>query len=101
MRALYCGFLLAAMSAASGAVAADSGHGQVLAQSHCAPCHIIAPNQRGEVAAAPPFDVIGRKHGFDVEMLAQAMRAPHPKMNFSPSAADAADIAAYIGTLPR
>jgi hypothetical protein len=53
------------------------------------------------VAVAPPFELIGRKYGFDPEAVARAILAPHPKMNFVPGPADAADIAAYISMLPR
>ncbi len=93
--------LFAAMVAASNALAADAGNGKRLAESHCAPCHTIAPGLRNEVADAPPFDVIGRKRGFDVDALAVVILGPHPKMNFSPRRAETADIAAYIGTLGK
>jgi mono/diheme cytochrome c family protein len=92
---------LAALVAASTAFAADSGRGQRLAQQHCSPCHVVAAPQRNEVAGAPPFDVIGRKYGFDVTKIGFAILGPHPRMNFSPRRADADDIAAYIGTLSR
>jgi mono/diheme cytochrome c family protein len=101
MKALFVCLLFAAISTTSSARAADAGRGRALALSHCAVCHIVVPGQRNEVADAPPFDVIGRKQGFDVQMLRAAILAPHPKMNFSPSEPDAADIAAYIGTLAR
>jgi hypothetical protein len=45
--------------------------------------------------------LIGRKNGFDAAALAFALLEPHPKMNFSPSQRDAADVAAYISTLAR
>ncbi len=90
---------LFAMAAATNARAADVGNGRRLAQSHCAACHSVAPQGRSEVAKAPPFDVIGRKYGFDADKIAHAIAGPHPKMNFSPRPADAADVAAYIATL--
>jgi cytochrome c len=83
------------------APAADAGRGQRLAQDHCAFCHSVAPHARSEVADAPPFDAIGRKYGHDADAIATAIAGPHPKMNFSPRPADAADIAAYIATLGR
>jgi len=93
---------LAAIAVAPGARAADARHGERLAKSHCAVCHIVAPHAaRNEVADAPPFDVIGRKYGFEVGAIARAIAGPHPKMNFSPRGPDAADIAAYIVTLKR
>jgi len=92
---------LVAIGAATQAHAADAGRGQRLADGHCASCHSVAPPGRGEVADAPPFEVIARKYGFDADMIARAIAGPHPKMNFSPQADEAADIAAYIAALRR
>ena len=80
---------------------ADVNNGRDIAQRQCSPCHIIEPHQRREVAIAPPFDVIGRKSGFDADLLAYALLEPHPKMNFAPSRCEAIDVAAYIGTLAK
>jgi mono/diheme cytochrome c family protein len=91
--------LLAVAAAAASARAADAGKGERLARGHCAPCHRIALQGRNVVAAAPPFEVIGRKYGFDAATIAVVIAGPHPKMNFAPGPADAADIAAYIATL--
>ena len=63
--------------------------------------HIVAPHQRQEIADAPPFEVIGRKFGFDSDMLVFNLMGPHAKMNFSLRRSDAQDIAAYISTLAR
>jgi len=101
MRPLVCCLVLGALSYTSSALAGDAVRGRVLAENHCGVCHIVVPNQRNEVADAPPFETIGRKHGFDATLVAQAILSPHPKMNFSPAQADADDIAAYIGTLPH
>jgi cytochrome c len=92
---------LFAIAAAWNTGAADARSGRRLAQDHCASCHSIAPPVRSEVAAAPPFDVIGRKYGFDADKIARTIAGPHPKMNFSPRPPQAADIAAYIATLHR
>ena len=92
--------LLATLSLSNPSAAAG-GRGRTLAQSHCSICHTIAPDFRSEVADAPPFDVIGRKHGFDPSRVAAAILGPHPRMNFAPAPADADDIAAYIATLPK
>jgi len=86
---------------ASPVFAADAGNGRQLAVSHCAPCHTVAPGLRNEVANAPPFDVIGRKYGFDADALVNAILEPHQKMNFSPQRGEAVDLAAYIATLGR
>jgi len=90
---------LFAIAAALNARAADADKGKRLAQDHCAACHAVAAHARSEVANAPPFDVIGRKYGFDADRIAAAIAGPHPKMNFAPGPREAADIAAYIATL--
>ncbi|MGP0091648.1 MAG: c-type cytochrome [Xanthobacteraceae bacterium] len=83
------------------ALAADADRGRQLAQQRCAGCHVVAPNQRNEVAEAPPFDTIARKLGFGGDALAFALMGPHPKMNFSPTRREADDIAAYMRTLAK
>jgi cytochrome c len=93
--------VLFALTAMLNARGADAQSGKRLAQAHCAACHAIAPHLRSEVADSPPFKVIGRKYGFDADAIARAIAGPHPKMNFSPGPAVAADIAAYIATLGR
>ena len=95
---LFCCFGLIFSSSALGA---DAEAGRHLAQLECAACHIVAPNQRDEIADAPPFEVIGRKFGFNFDMLVVSLMGPHAKMNFSLRRPEAADIAAYIGTLAR
>jgi cytochrome c len=98
---LFRGILVAAAFCAVPAFAADVGRGKDIAEHQCAACHQVAPHQRNELADAPPFELIGRKNGFDAAALAFALLEPHPKMNFSPSQRDAADVAAYISTLSR
>lgn len=93
--------MLVMMAAATHTRAADAGRGQRLAESQCASCHSVAPPGRREVADAPPFAVIAGKYGYDADAIAQVIVGPHPKMNFSPQADEAADIAAYIATLGR
>jgi cytochrome c len=93
--------ILAGIAPATHARAADVGRGHRLADGQCASCHKVAPPGRGEVADAPPFEVIARKFGFDADAIAHAIAGPHPKMNFSPRPDQAADIAAYIATLKR
>jgi cytochrome c len=91
--------VLFALTATLNARGADAGSGKRLAQDRCAACHSVTPHARSEVAAAPPFDVIGRKYGFDADRIAHAIAGPHPKMNFAPGPREAADIAAYIAGL--
>ncbi len=85
----------------SSAFGADAEAGRRLAQLRCAACHIVAPNQREEVADAPPFAIIGRKFGFNSDDLIFALIGPHAKMNFGLTRPDADDVAAYIATLAR
>jgi mono/diheme cytochrome c family protein len=93
--------ILLAGTAANGNARADASGGKRLAEMHCAPCHIITiePRKPDVVAQSPPFDVIGRKYGFNALLIAHAITGPHPKMNFSPQPDDADDIAAYIASL--
>ena len=93
--------VFAVICVASFAHAADAENGRRLAQVQCAACHIVAPGQRQEVAQAPPFETIARKYGGNLELLVAAISGPHPKMNFSPTRGETADLAAYIGTLGR
>jgi mono/diheme cytochrome c family protein len=86
---------------ALGARAADAGMGKLLAQRHCTPCHIVVPQTSNAVAVAPPFGVVAAKYKFDADEIGRAIAGPHPKMNFAPSTAEAADIAAYIATLKQ
>ena len=100
-RQLMVVMALAASCAASSTYAADAENGRRLAQGQCAACHIVAPGQRQDVAQAPPFETIAGKYGANVELLGNAIRGPHPKMNFSPTDGETGDLAAYIGTLGR
>ena len=83
----------------SAARGGDAQQGKRLALMRCAVCHIVEPNQRDEIADAPPFMVIGSKFGFDPDALVFALVGPHAKMNFSLRRPEAEDVAAYIATL--
>ena len=85
----------------SRAWAANADNGKRLAQTTCAACHVVAAAQRHEVADAPPFASIAAKYASNAEMLASAILAPHPKMNFVPSRQEAEDLAAYIRSLAK
>jgi len=78
---------------------ADAETGKRIALARCSPCHIVAPNQREELANAPPFASIARNTGFSAEALAYAILSPHPHMNMTVTRQEANDIAAYIATL--
>jgi mono/diheme cytochrome c family protein len=83
------------------AFAGDVERGRHIAQDRCAACHIVGRGTRGIVADSPPFEVIGRKYGFNEDNLLPALVSPHAKMNFAVRGHDADDVAAYIATLAR
>lgn len=79
--------------------AGDPRNGKRLAEVHCEACHSIS--QRKEVADSPPFEVIGRKFGFNSEQIAASIINSHPRMNLMLRRNEAQDIAAYIASLKR
>ena len=86
----------------SQAAAADPDQGATLAKRWCATCHVVASDQKQASADVPPFAVIAQKPDFTPEKIAAFLIEPHPKMpNFPLSRSEAADIAAYIGTLRK
>jgi mono/diheme cytochrome c family protein len=97
----FRGIFIALSFCAAPAFAGDPGRGKDIAEHQCAACHQVAPHTRNELTDAPPFELIGRKNEFDAAALAFALLEPHPKMNFSPSQRDAADVAVYISTLSK
>jgi hypothetical protein len=72
------------------APAADAKNGKRIAQMRCTPCHIVAP-----------FEDIGRQNGFNAEMLAYLILAPHPRMNLTFTREEVEDVAAYIASLRK
>jgi mono/diheme cytochrome c family protein len=109
MRADFRRILVMAMAAASGgifggslALAADADHGADLAKRWCAACHLVDANQKQASVDVPPFATIAHKSDFTPEKVAFFLLDPHPKMpNFPLSRGEAADIAAYIGSLRK
>jgi mono/diheme cytochrome c family protein len=84
------------------AMAADADHGAELAKRWCATCHVVDGDQKQASADVPPFAAIARKLDFTPEKVAFFLLDPHPKMpNFPLSRNEAADIAAYIGSLRK
>ena len=82
------------------AIAADANHGGELARRWCATCHLVDKDQKQASADVAPFAVIAHRSDFTAEKLAFFLLDPHPKMpNFPLSRNEAADIAAYIGSL--
>lgn len=106
MRAVfrYIQILVIAIAGLGGswAVAADANHGAVLAKRWCATCHVVDADQKRASADVRPFDDIAQKPDFSPEKIANFLLEPHPKMpSFPLSRSEAADIAAYIGSLRK
>jgi mono/diheme cytochrome c family protein len=101
--AAFVAALMLSIGAAGQARAAGNAEiGKSLAQRWCAACHVVSPEQRQASEAAPPFATIARRPGFDADKLAFFLLEPHPKMpNMALSRREAADLAAYIGTLGK
>jgi mono/diheme cytochrome c family protein len=106
MRAVFKGIpiLFVAIAGLNGslAVAADADQGATLAKRWCATCHVVDGDQKQASADVPPFAVIAQKPDFSPDKVAAFLIEPHPKMpNFPLSRSEAADIAAYIGTMRK
>jgi mono/diheme cytochrome c family protein len=82
------------------AAAADRERGAYLTSMSCAGCHIAGAGGR-DLADALPFEVIARCGNFNIDFLAIMILSPHPRMNFTVSPTDAADIAAYMKSLEQ
>ena len=95
--------ITAAMTlSASQALAADADHGADIARRWCAACHLVEGTQKQAIADVPSFAMIAQKPDFTQEKVAFFLLDPHPKMpNFPLSRSEAADIAAYIGSLRK
>ena len=96
--------LLVAVAGLSGspALAADANHGAELAKRWCATCHLVDAGQKQASADVPPFASIAARTDFTPEKVAFFLLDPHPKMpNFSLTRYEAADLAAYIGSLRK
>ena len=94
--------LSAAGLCGSVAMAADANNGAQIAKRWCATCHLVDSDQKQASADVPPFAAIARKPDFTPEKVAFFLLDPHPKMpNFPLSRSEAADIAAYIGSLRK
>ncbi len=97
------GLIIGAMAfGASQTLAADADHGADLAKRWCAACHLVDSAQKQASADVPSFAMIAQKSDFTPEKVAFFLLDPHPKMpNFPLSRSEAADIAAYIGSLRK
>ena len=97
------GFVLATLVLSAPGQAADVANGSRLAHRWCEACHVIAPVQsRSSTDQAPPFATIAARPDFDAGKIALFLLDPHPKMpNMSLTRVEAADLAAYIGSLAK
>jgi mono/diheme cytochrome c family protein len=83
-------------------MAADAVRGGDLAKRWCATCHLVEGGQKQASADVSSFAAVAAKPDFSPEKLAYFLLDPHPKMpNFPLNRAEAADIAAYIGSLRK
>ena len=98
-------FALASMAilCAQTGLAADVNNGSRLAHRWCEACHVIAPTQsRSSTDQAPPFATIAARPDFDAARIALFLLNPHPKMpDMALTRSEAADLAAYIGSLKQ
>ena len=101
MRLLRNCSLLAAMLAASGALAADADSGKRLAETRCVTCHIVSRSERRVVTDAPPFEAIAIKYASNPDTLAFSIMNLHPRMNVTLTRREAQDVAAHINTLAK
>ena len=91
--------LLLAITAGTGAHAADAIKGEALAKRWCATCHIISSEQQQGTTQAPPFSAVASKPDFNETTLAYFLLTPHPRMpDMNLTRSEAADLAAYIKT---
>jgi len=91
---------VAAALLATPALAADANNGRQIAFRWCQPCHVVAETQRRPTGEAPPFSEIAGRPDFNAGRLAIFLLDPHPRMpDMSLTRAEAADLAAYIGSL--
>jgi mono/diheme cytochrome c family protein len=101
--AVRCAFACVVILFARPGLGADADNGSRLAHRWCEACHVVAPTQsRSSTDLAPPFATIAARPDFDASRLALFLLDPHPKMpDMSLTRSEAADLAAYIGSLKK
>ena len=83
-------------------LAADAARGKDLARRWCSGCHLVAPDQLSIFVFTAPFASIAQRPNFNARELSASLLAPHPQMQDRALSRDeAADIAAYIGSLRK
>jgi len=102
LRNIWSLVVVGAGLAGSCANAADVEHGADLAKRWCMACHVVDTGQKQASADVPPFAEMARRSDFTPEKVAFFLLDPHPKMpSFPLNRAEAADLAAYIGSLRK
>jgi mono/diheme cytochrome c family protein len=101
LRHIGCALLLALLlMPRPGIAAADADNGRRIAQRWCQACHVVSAGGRASTDGAPPFATVASRPGFDAGKIALFLLNPHPKMpDMGLTRSEAADLAAYIGTL--
>lgn len=99
---LICLSLAVTASAASAQQSAERG--RTLVELNCASCHAVGPEGASQLAAAPPFRVLGQRYPLaDLEeALAEGIMTAHPGMpqfEFQPD--DVSAIIAYLETIQQ
>jgi mono/diheme cytochrome c family protein len=82
--------------------AADAARGKDLAHRWCSGCHLVTPDQPSTFVFTAPFASIAQRPNFNARELSASLLLPHPQMqDRALSRNEAADIAAYIGSLRK
>lgn len=79
----------------------DPAYGELIAQTWCSTCHLVAADEnRAVFAGVPTFTSVARRLPNDADVLAAFIADPHPPMpNMGLSRQDVRDVLAYIATL--
>lgn len=95
--------LIAAVLAlwSASAQAADVARGRQFANRVCSVCHQVAPGLGAGVRPAPPFASIALSSQFRVKREKLLWEAHGTMPNLALTADEAADVAAYIGSLAK
>ena len=85
----------------STASAADVERGRQFANRVCSVCHQISPSRGPGVPPAPPFASIAKSKQFRAKQAKFLWEAHGTMPNLALTADEAADVAAYIGSLAQ
>ena len=92
--------LILSATASAAAAAGNAAAGKALAESSCASCHLVSPEQKSATTEAPPFTTIAKRPLEEIEELDAFLAAPHPPMPpVSLTRQQISDILAYIVSL--